>query len=286
LFKYPVTGVTGQAAYEFDAIVSLSMTPNKRLFLILWTAGMAGVLSLLLVDISALVGAIPLPEGAPPPELPPPALLKLVAIIQPAVLTLFAVLIGIWLSPKVGLRAPIAEAIAKREPILPVLKPQILPAVIAGLVSGVAIVAAWVIAKPFLPERFIARAQEFNRFLPHAVRILYGGFTEEILLRWGVMTLLVWLITLVSQRDRSAPREMVVVAAILISAILFGLGHLPVASALAGGLTVPVVAYVVVANSLFGIVAGFLYWRRGLEAAMLAHMGVHVVLITAIYLAV
>jgi membrane protease YdiL (CAAX protease family) len=284
LFKYPVTHPTGQAAWEFDAIVSLSMAPNKRLFLILWIAGMAGVLSFLLVDISALIAAIPLPEGAPPPNLPPPALLKLVTIIQPAILTSLAVLIGVWLSPKVGLHAPIAEAIAKREPILPRLKLQIIPGVIAGLMSGVGIVAVWVIAKPFLPEGFLARAQEFNKLIPHAMRILYGGFTEEILLRWGVMTFMVWLLTLVFQRDRSDPPGIFFVVAILISAILFGLGHLPIASALAGGLTLPVVAYVVIANSLFGIVAGFLYWRRGLEAAMLAHMCVHVVLIAAIYL--
>jgi membrane protease YdiL (CAAX protease family) len=262
------------------------MTQNKRLFLILWIAGLAGVLSLLLVDISALVAAIPLPEGSPPPELPPPALLKLVAIIQPAVLTSFAVLIGVWLSPKVGLHAPIAEAIARSEPILPGLKSQTLPGVIAGLVSGVAIVAVWIIAKPFLPEVFLARAEDFNRLIPHAVRIFYGGLTEEILLRWGVMTFLVWLMSLIFQRDRSAPRGIIFVAAIFISAILFGLGHLPIASLLAGGLTVPVVGYVLSANSLFGIVAGFLYWRRGLEAAMLAHMSAHVVLITAIYLAV
>lgn len=260
------------------------MTPNKRLFLILWIAGVAGVLSLLLVDVSALVAAIPLPEGTPPPELPPPALLKLVTILQPTLLTSLAVLIGVWLSPKVGLHAPVAEAIAKSEPFLPRMKVQILPGVIAGLVSGVGIVAVWVIAKPFLPEEFLTRAQDFNKLIPHAVRILYGGFTEEILLRWGVMTFLVWLMTLVFQGDRSGPRGIFFVIAIFISAILFGLGHLPIASALAGGLTLPVVAYVVSANSMFGIVAGFLYWRRGLEAAMLAHMFAHVVLIAAIYL--
>ena len=54
---------------------------------------------------------------------------------------------------------------------------------------------------------------------------------------------------------------------------------------LAGGLTAPIVVYVITANSIFGTVAGFLYWRRGLEAAMIAHISAHVVLITAIYFA-
>ena len=77
---------------------------------------------------------------------------------------------------------------------------------------------------------------------------------------------------------------MVFIAAIIISAVVFGMGHLPLASALNGGLTVPLVAYVITANSLFGIIAGLLYWRRGLEAAMLAHMFAHVVLLAAIFL--
>ena len=39
--------------------------------------------------------------------------------------------------------------------------------------------------------------------------------------------------------------------------------------------------YVIVANSVFGLIAGYLYWKRGLESAMLAHMLAHVVMLTA-----
>ncbi len=262
------------------------MNPNKRLFLVLWLAGIAGVLSFLFVDITAVVMALPVPEGTPPPELPPPALLKLAAIIQPAVLTSLAVAIGMWLAPKIGLHSPAAEAFADQKPVWPALKPQLMPGIAAGIACGIAIVAAWVVAKPLMPAEFVTRALEFNKFLPHAVRILYGGFTEEILLRWGVMTFLVWLLWRLFQRGRGEVHEASVIIAIVLSAIVFGAGHLPIASALAGGLTLPVVIYVLVANSLFGIVAGFLYWRRGLEAAMLAHMFAHVVLIAAIELAV
>ena len=278
--------LAGQAAFIFDAIVSLRMADNKRLFLIIWLAGMAGVLSFLLVDISALVMALPVPEGMPPPELPPPALLKLASVLQPAVLVSVAVIIGIWLAPKVGLHAPAAEAYANREPIWPSLRPQIVPGIAAGIVCGIAIVATWIIAKPSMPAEFVTRALDFNKFIPHAVRILYGGFTEEILLRWGLMTFLVWLFWRIFHRGRSEVRAVFVIGAIVLSAIVFGAGHLPIASALSGGLTLPIVIYVIVANSLFGIAAGFLYWRRGLEAAMLAHMFAHVVLIAAIYVGV
>jgi len=252
--------------------------------LILWVAGMAGVASFLFVDLHALIAAIPLPPGQAPPELPPPALLKFLSAIQPAVITSLAVAIGCWLSGKVGLHSPAAEAAANGEPIPAKLKPQILPGVIAGLVSGVAIIASWVVAKPFFSAEFITRAEDFNKFMPAITRLLYGGFTEELLLRWGFMTFLVWGLWWLFQKGEGTPKSIWFVVAIVGSALLFGIGHLPIASMLAGGLTLPIVVYVITANSIFGIVAGFLYWKKGLEAAIIAHISAHVVLICAIYL--
>lgn len=245
---------------------------------------MLGVASFLFVDLHALISAIPLPPGEPPPTLPPPLLLKFVSIIQPAVITTLAVAVGCWLSTRVGLHSPAAEAAANGEDLLAKLTPQIVPGILAGVASGIAIVAGWVIAKPFFSEQFIARVQDFNKFLPAITRFLYGGFTEEILLRWGFMTFLVWAAWRLFQKGKGTPASGYVVTATVISAVVFGIGHLPIASMLAESLTLPLVIYVVTGNSIFGIVAGFLYWKKGLEAAMIAHMMAHVVLISAIYL--
>ena len=54
-------------------------------------------------------------------------------------------------------------------------------------------------------------------------RLLFGGLVEEILTRWGLMTVMVWLGTLIVDPPTSA----VYWAAIVISGLLFGLGHLP-----------------------------------------------------------
>ena len=247
---------------------------------------MLGVLSFLLVDLEALIRAVPLPEGTPPPDLPPAWLFKIISLIQPTVIVTVAVLVGVALAAKVGLHAPAAEAAANGEDLLAKIKPQILPGVIAGLLSGVAIVLSWVVAKPFFTDEFIERAEQFNKLLPAITRFLYGGFTEEILLRWGFMTFLVWALWRLFQSGVGVPKPVYVVAAIVVSALVFGIGHLPIASMLAGGLTGPLVIYVITANSIFGLAAGFLYWRRGLESAIIAHISAHVVLITAIYLAV
>ncbi len=95
------------------------------------------------------------------------------------------------------------------------------------------------------------------------------------------MTLLVWLPYRAIQKREGEVRAGYFLAAIAISAIVFGLGHLPVARVLSPTVTAPLVAYVIIANALFGVVAGYLYWRRGLESAVIAHMLAHVVMLTA-----
>jgi hypothetical protein len=174
------------------------------------------------------------------------------------------------------------EAFASREPFLSKLKTQLLPGIVAGIIGGVAIVLAWIIAKPYLTPEFVSRAEGFNKLMPAVTRFLYGGLTEEVLLRWGFMTLLVWLQWRLLQKGEGVPKSVIVIVGIFFSAIVFGIGHLPIASALSGGLSIPLVAYVITANSIFGIFAGFLYWKKGLESAMIAHIVAHVVLISAI----
>ncbi len=40
---------------------------------------------------------------------------------------------------------------------------------------------------------------------------------------------------------------------------------------------VPVVAFVIGVNTTLGLLFGYLYWRHGLESAMIAHAAAHVV---------
>jgi Type II CAAX prenyl endopeptidase Rce1-like len=257
------------------------MNFKTRLFAILWIAGMAGVLSFLLVDLSALLANLPDVAGANIPF--PLFVLKLLSTIQTTVLLSIAALVGVALAHRVGLSSPAAEALAGGGNLVAALKPQIVPGLIGGLAGGVAIPLAWLLWKPSLPPTFVTRAEQLNRVLPFPTRLLYGGITEELLLRWGVMTFLVWLAWRLLQKGKGKPRAVWFVSAIIVSSIVFGLGHLPLVRALAVSFTVAIVGYIVVANALFGFIAGFLYWKRGLEAAIIAHMLAHVVIITAIY---
>jgi membrane protease YdiL (CAAX protease family) len=97
------------------------------------------------------------------------------------------------------------------------------------------------------------------------------------------MTLLVWAAWRLLQRREGEPKAAYLVAAIVISSPVFGVGHLPVAYMILPEATVVLTLYVIVANSIFGLIAGYLYWKKGLESALRAHMPAHVLSLTASY---
>lgn len=255
-----------------------AMRPKTRLFFILLIAGVLGVVSFLLVDLPALLEILPIP---PDTELPPVHFIKALSLVQPSILVLLAAFAGVMLAGKVNLHAPAAEAMASREPIWPALRRQIVPGIVGGVLGGVGIVAASALWKPYLPTEVVDLIARFGTFLPLPTRLLYGGITEEVLLRWGLMTLLVWGGWRLFQRGKGAPKSAWFVAAILVSSVIFGIGHLPIAFMLFEQPTVALMAFIVVANSLFGLIAGALYWKWGLESAIVAHMVTHLALYAA-----
>ncbi len=104
---------------------------------------------------------------------------------------------------------------------------------------------------------------------------LGAGVTEEIVFRLGLMTFLVWLC---ARDTRRFPHSAWVVwAGNALAALLFGAMHLPQA-ALIYGLTGPIVAFTLLGNAIPGLVFGWLYWKRGLAAAMVSHCLADVVL--------
>jgi membrane protease YdiL (CAAX protease family) len=96
-------------------------------------------------------------------------------------------------------------------------------------------------------------------------------------MRWGAMTVLVWLPWRFIQKRLGPPRPAYVLGAVFLAALLFGAAHLPAAAAMGAGLTAPVLAYIILGNTVAGVLFGTLYWRSGLEAAILAHAFAHVV---------
>jgi hypothetical protein len=107
-----------------------------------------------------------------------------------------------------------------------------------------------------------------------------AGVREEIWLRLGLMTFFVWFgFRLVRRlrRHESPSLHAVVWIANLLAALGFAAIHIPQAQALLG-LSASLILFIFVGNGVPGLVFGWLYARRGLVAAMLAHFGLDLVL--------
>jgi membrane protease YdiL (CAAX protease family) len=198
-------------------------------------------------------------------------LIMAASFAQSALVVALAVWSGVALAPAVGLRAPAFEAAALRQSVTAAFRPQILPGLIAGMPGGLLLFASLRLS----PAPIAALQGQFTP--PLYARVLYGGITEEVLLRWGFMTAFTWLTWRFVQRKRGPVNVELVWLAIAASALLFGAGHLPLAHFLIGSLNGYVVLFVVGLNAAFGLLFGWLYWRRGLESAMVAHAVTHLV---------
>ena len=64
---------------------------------------------------------------------------------------------------------------------------------------------------------------------------------------------------------------------IILASIVFGLGHLPATSAIMA-ITPAVVLRAILLNGVGGVVFGWLFFRKGLEFAMISHFSLDIVL--------
>lgn len=201
--------------------------------------------------------------------------LVILQTIQSAILFSLLIFVGLFLSKKVGLTIPVLHAIAEKKNYKKVLYPHIRISVILGIVaSGLIILGDWIFAQlgAAISTQIIETAI-WQRFLAS----FYGGITEEVLMRLFLMTVLVWIGYKIKQTKDHKPTNIGVWGAIIIAALIFGLGHLPV-TAVVTELTPLIITRALVLNGIGGIIFGWLYWRKGLEFAIISHFTADIML--------
>jgi len=150
------------------------------------------------------------------------------------------------------------------------------------LVSLLIIVLDFLVFSPIIQNQIsTAELSQANSSQPAAwqgfLASFYGGITEEIMMRLFLMTLIVWLGSKIFRRSEDTTSKGVIWAAIIISTIVFGLGHLPAVAAT--GLTItPILVIRALVLNAAGIAFGWLYWKYGLEHAMVSHFTADIVL--------
>lgn len=205
-------------------------------------------------------------------SLPSFRVMVLASSAQTLVLVAVAAAVGAYAAPRVGFGAPFFEAVTRLENPWPALRPQLFPALVVSVAGSVAFQAAYYgFFRPRLDAETVDVMEGLRGDLGIPGRVLYGGIVEEVLTRWGLMSLVAW----VGLAIVGSATPTVVWAAILVSGVLFGLGHLP--SYLAAGCrrTPLFVAATVSLNLWAALIFGWLFWRYGLAAAMASHALFH-----------
>lgn len=221
------------------------------------------------LSLIGAVGILPyamklVPEGAlERSKLPLPVMMAL-GTLQTAVLMMIAIGLGMLAAREVGLHAPVIEALVSGSDALEILGSFLLLSVLWGLVASALLLGLErLVFVPRVPRELAGKDQEIEPWKGFLASF-YGGINEELLLRWFMVSILAWLIGLVW----NSPAVMGI--AILLAALLFGLGHLPATRNITP-LTPWVVARGIVLNGVGGLIFGYLFWRYGLEAAIIAH---------------
>lgn len=234
-----------------------------RVFWILFAGGMLAIVAIIPLAIEMVNSMLPAME---PPAVPFP-ILAVIGAVQNLALLALMIWGGLKLSRKLGLGTPLIESALSGKPAN--VREALVPALWTGIVIGGVLLCLLLLLVPQMPNLpfvLVAGLPIWKRFLI----CFYGGIYEELLCRLFLLSLFAWLVDRIWRKTTPGLSTRAFWIANIIVAILFGLGHLPSAS-----LVMPITPLVVVAalvlNGIAAVSFGYLYWKRGLESAMVAH---------------
>ena len=199
--------------------------------------------------------------------------MSLLLMINPTILLTIATTIWVVLYDKMGFKLSIFEKILGKNETKIDWKNIVFSWVFGWILAGILTVIFGFLMKNYLPESLFV-----NNEMWIFARFLYGGIFEEILIRFGLMTFLVWIFYKIFKKKNI----WIYGSAIIISSIIFGVGHLSVMKLLVWELSMIIIFYTIFGNFIPGLIFGYLYYKNGLEIAMIAHIVAHIILITMI----
>jgi len=186
---------------------------------------------------------------------------------------IFAIVIVLGLRAAAPFRraTPILESLGRREKLLPAYWVNLGLAILVGILMGAVLLTllfSLISVEPRLSARLAGRADQ-PAWMPW-VLAFEASILEEVLFRLFLMSGIVWLLTRLKRTDKDKPSSAIVWIALSVSALGFGLVHLP-SWFLVVNPTPFLITGVLLLNGVGGLVLGQVYWRWGIEAAMLCH---------------
>ncbi len=238
----------------------MSKLINWKIFFILLVASVGSTFAIIPYMFTIqkdLISQIPFPIPV----------LMLIQGVQTTILYSILIFIGLLLAKKTGFSFPILERITSKKPIRDQLRSIIPRSILIGLLVGFLIAGVDYLFIQFgvqIPGSSVA-APLWQKFLAS----FYGGIAEEVMMRLFLMTLLAWIFSKVFHKSKK-PSAIHIYPAIFITAIVFGLGHLPVTATFTE-ITPQIIFRGILLNGIGGVVYGWLFWKKGFESAVVAH---------------
>lgn len=246
------------------------MGTERKLFTILLIACIFGTIAVLPYTLTL--------QGELLQNLPVPLYVLLTAqLIQAIVLFGVAIFVGLHLARKVGLGLPILEGWLEGREVKSYLRSILGISIGLGILAGILIIGLDLLFSSAGVPIDLTQASINPPAWQGFLASFYGGINEEVLLRLFVMTLIAWMISRIKRTEEGKPASADMWSAIIIAAVIFGIGHLPAVMAITT-LTPLVIVRTIILNAVGGIIFGWLYWKKGLESAMISHFSADIVL--------
>jgi hypothetical protein len=196
---------------------------------------------------------------------------------------------GLFIAPRLNLGAPVLDRLLHGRPLEAHLRRGLGIGLGLGLISGILLIGLAYLVEPVVNAELAA----YNITLPENINPpAWSGFlasisaaiTEETMLRLFGLSLVAWIGRALLDRRGGVPSLPVLWGANVLVALVFGALHFP-NMMMFGALTPLVMVQILLMNGLIGVLFGWLYWKYGLESAMIAHFSVDIVLhVLAVFL--
>lgn len=246
---------------------------DTRLVFFLWILCLCSVIAALpyvLTTQGEVLGLIPLPLSF---------LLPLQVAANGVQFAIF-IYLGHRLTRRVGLGVPVLTSFFSNEKHVWDTRNKMLTSLLYGVGAGFLIFALDVVLAGTIGGIEILKAYPGQPIPPLWQTILvlpYGAIAEEVALRLFAMSFFAWLFYRIKSDSQGNPTDVGMWLSTIIAALLFGVSHLPAVLFFAD-VSVIHTLRIVLLNAIGGVVFGWLFWKKGLEYAMAAHLGMDLIL--------
>lgn len=156
------------------------------------------------------------------------------------------------------------------------LTSMLLLAIGLGLVGGFVLMLLDILFVPYWPKPILELALSASLW-ENFTASFYGSINEELLTRLFGVSVTAWLLGRIWHTTAGVPTSAVFWAAIALLAVLFAVGHLPTLKGLVNEVSPTMLSRTIILNTPIGLTCGWLFWRYGIEAAMLTHFTADIV---------